>query len=108
MAAASSLSSTSSESSSLFRRAFGGSTSSNLSGNNNATAADGSAAVRRSSLSSMHFGTNMFKRFAERMLSIQDSREESTTEPELLQLPAPEPCSESSQSGGKAELGQIC
>ncbi|KAH8302334.1 hypothetical protein KR044_005242 [Drosophila immigrans] len=87
--------------SSLFRRAFGGSTasptsttsttcntlattpcsSSSISSDASCTPdCNNAAAQRRGSLSSLQFGTNIFKRFAERMRSIQD-----------LSVPEPEP-----------------
>ncbi|KAL7733430.1 hypothetical protein ACLKA6_004912 [Drosophila palustris] len=78
--------------SSLFRRAFGGSstsTASTTSTTNTTTqttpSSDGSWTAtdcnpamqqRRGSLSSLQFGTNIFKRFAERMRSVQDSEPE--------------------------------
>jgi len=71
--------------SSLFRRAFGGSSTSNIASTTSTTQTTPSSDVswtadcnaemqqRRGSLSSLQFGTNIFKRFAERMRSIQDS-----------------------------------
>lgn len=95
--------------SSLFRRAFVRSTSSSGNSNNNVgdtssaspatscsssswTLSDGSAAVRRrSSLTSLQYSTNMFKRFAERMLSIQDSGQQSPVETQSQSVPQSEP-----------------
>ncbi|XP_030570402.1 nuclear distribution protein nudE homolog isoform X1 [Drosophila novamexicana] len=73
---------------SLFRRAFGSASGSSAGGGSLTTpSSDGgwtdcNAAQRRGSLTSLQFGTNIFKRFAERMRSIQDS--EPVSEPPVL------------------------